>query len=394
LNEITIYAEAVKEIKNAILQSRYRVAKAANNEMLSLYYNVGQYVSENSRAGKWGTSAIETISEQLQAELPGVRGFSPMNIKYMRTFYEQWSLVLEPTRHLTSVELANDRDEPNRHLPSVSLPEPEIHLIIRQIPSDELTLDKKEAFLCVGFTHHREILTKAKDFDERWYYIRRCAAEFWTVLSLKDHLRSDDYHAYGELPNNFSVTITNEKLAARAIRSFKDNYLLDFIDIRDPDDYDERDVQDGIIKDVRKFIMACGEGFCYIGHQFRMIISETEFFVDLLFFNRNLQCLVAFELKREVFTPSDLGQLNFYLSALDEYVRKPYENKSIGILLCREMDRPIVQLAVRDYANPIGVATYNIENDIPLEYKSLIPIIEGVKQILDGSRPIEENEPV
>ena len=376
MSESTTYTEAVKEIKNAILQSRYRVARVANSEILSLYYNVGQYVSENSRAEKWGTGAIETISEQIQTELPGVRGFSPMNIKNMRTFYEQWIPVFEPIRQLSTVEL-ND---------------PEIHLVIRQLPTVELPIEDQEAFLRVGFTHHREILAKAKELDERWYYIRRCAAEFWTVLSLKDHLRSDDYNVYGQLPNNFSMTIANEKLAARAVRSFKDNYLLDFIDIRDPDDYDERDVQDGIVKDIRKFIMTCGEGFCYIGHQFRMIISETEFFVDLLFFNRNLQCLVAFELKREVFTPADLGQLSFYLSALDEYVRKPFENKSIGILLCKDMDRSIVQLAVRDYANPIGVATYNIENDFPQEYKSLIPVIEGVKQILERREPEEENE--
>ena len=375
MSDITIYTEAVNEIKNAILQSRYRVANIANKEMLSLYYNVGQFISENSRAGKWGTGAIEAISEQLQAELPGVRGFSPMNIKYMRTFYEKWSPTFEPIRHLPSVELAD----------------PEIHLIFRQLPSDELALEDREAFLHVGFTHHREILSKTKELNERWYYIRRCASEFWTVLSLKDHLRSDDYRKYGQIPSNFSIAIPNENLAARAIRSFKDNYLLDFIDIRDPDDYDEQDIEVGIVKDIRKFIMTFGEGFCYIGHRFRMIISEKEFFVDLLFFNRNLQCLVAFELKREGFTPADLGQLSFYLSALDEYVKKPFENKSIGILLCQEMDNSIVQLAVRDYLNPMGVATYSINKDLPQEYKTLIPVIEGIRQILEDSETKEND---
>ena len=391
MSEITIYSEVVKEIKNAILQSRYRVARVTNSELLSLYYNVGQYVSENSRAGKWGISAIETISERLQAELPGVRGFSPANMKYMRIFYEQWAPVLEPIRQLATVELENGGDGLNRHLASDEFASSEIHLVIRHLPSDELMFEDREAFLRVGFTHHREILGKAKDLDERWYYIRRCAAEFWTVLTLKDHLRGDDYRTFGQLPNNFTATIPDEKLAARAVRSFRDNYLLDFIDIRDPDDYDERDVQEGIVKDIRKFIMACGDGFCYIGDRFRMVVSETEFFVDLLFFNRNLHCLVAFELKREKFTPASLGQLSFYLSALDEYVRKPLENKSIGILLCKEMDKLIVQLAVRDYANPIGVATYNIGNDIPQEYQSLIPIIEGVQQILEEGESEKEN---
>jgi len=141
MSEITIYTEAVKEIKNAILQSRNRVANIANREMLSLYYNVGQFISENSRSGKWGTGAIETISEQLQAELPGVRGFSPMNIKYTRAFYEQWSPTFEPIRHLPSVERPYNSDyESNRHLASDDLESSGFHLIIRQLPTVELPI--------------------------------------------------------------------------------------------------------------------------------------------------------------------------------------------------------------------------------------------------------------
>ena len=191
MNEITVYTVAVKEIKNAILQSRYRGASIANREMLSIYYNVGQFISENSRADKWGTGAIETISEQLQSELPGVRGFSPANMKYMRIFHEQWSPVLEPIRHLPSVVKPYNSDyESNRHLASDDLESSGFHLVIRQLPTVELPIENQEAFLRVGFTHHREILIKTKELNERGYYIRRFASEFWPVLSLKDHLRN------------------------------------------------------------------------------------------------------------------------------------------------------------------------------------------------------------
>ena len=213
----------------------------------------------------------------------------------------------------------------------------------------------------------------------------RCADEFWTVANLKNHLRANDFIAFGSLPNNFKLTIPNEH--AIATRSFKDEYLLDFIDIKESDDYKERDVENAIVAEIKKFIMTVGDGFCFIGNQYRLLVDEEEFFVDMLLFNRNLQCLVAFELKKDKFRPADLGQLSFYLSALDKYVRKPNENKSIGILLCQEMNRPVVELAVQDYDKPMGVATYRLGTDIPEPYTALIPVIDGVQQIL-----LENNE--
>jgi predicted nuclease of restriction endonuclease-like (RecB) superfamily len=210
----------------------------------------------------------------------------------------------------------------------------------------------------------------------------RCADEFWSFRSLKAHLLADEYVKYGSLPNNFALTIPDEKTTAIALRSFKDEYLIDYIDIKESDDYDERDVDSAIAANVKKFIMTAGDGFAFIGNQYRLLVDSEEFFVDLLFFNRNLDCLVAFELKKDKFRPADLGQLSFYLTALDKYVRKPDENNSIGILLCQELNKTVVELAVRDYNKPLGVATYRLGTGIPDPYKSLIPLINGVQQIV------------
>ena len=361
--------EAVQKIKGAILQSRYRVAESANAEMLNLYYGVGKYISANTRSGRWGTGSIETVSAQLQGELPGLHGFSPSNMKNMRIFFEQWSSELEPNRQLPTADL-NGNDE---------------FAINRQLPTADLSEAKIRAFCRVGFTHHMEILRKCKTVDERWYYILRCADEFWSVAALKNHLRSDDYASFGGLPNNFSLTIPDEQTAAKAVRSFRDEYLLDFVNIKESDAYDERDVENAIVADIKKFIMTAGDGFCFIGNQYRLLVDDEEFFVDMLFFNRNLHCLVAFELKKDKFRPADLGQLSFYLSALDKYVRKPNENKTIGILLCQDMNRTVVELAVQDYDKPLGVATYRLGTEIPEPYTSLIPVIDGVQQILGGT---------
>ena len=367
-NNLLIYREAALNIKHAILQSRYRAAENANAEMLNLYYGIGEYVSVNTRSGKWGTGAIEAISEQLQGEIPGLQGFSPTNMKNMRIFFEQWAAELESNRQSTA-DLEND------------VSSNEIALI-RQTPITKINETKMMAFCRVGFTHHREILRKCKTSDERWYYVLRCANEFWSVANLKNHLRADDYSSYGSLPNNFVLTLPDERTAAIAARSFKDEYLLDFTNIKESDDYDELDVENAIATNVKKFIMTAGDGFCFIGNEYRLLVDEEEFFVDLLFFNRDLDCLVAFELKKDKFRPADLGQLSFYLSALDKYVRKPNENKTIGILLCQDMNRTVVEMAVQDYEKPLGVATYRLGTEIPEPYKKLIPLIDGVQQIV------------
>jgi len=377
-NELLAYREAVQKIKNAILQSRYRTAANANAELLNLYYGVGEYISVNTRSGKWGTGAIESISEQLQGEVPGLRGFSPTNMKNMRIFFEHWSTELESNRQLPIADLKN-------YLHGDEL------VLFRQLPTAEMGEVKLQAFYRVGFTHHREILRKCKTSEECWYYILRCANEFWSVAGLKDHLRANEFVAFGNIPNNFVLTIPDEKTAAIAMRSFKDDYLLEYVDMKNLDDYDERDVELAIVADVKKFIMTVGDGFCFIGNQHRLLVDEEEFFVDMLFFNRNLHCLVAFELKKDKFRPADLGQLSFYLSALDKYVRKPDENKSIGILLCREMNKTVVELAVQDYDKPMGVATYRLGTGIPEPYKALIPLIDGVQQIVtENTEPTEE----
>jgi predicted nuclease of restriction endonuclease-like (RecB) superfamily len=275
-------------------------------------------------------------------------------------------------------------------MPSAEIANAGIRLELRQIPSAELSDVEWEAFSRVGFSHHREILRASETSDERWYYINRCAAEFWSFISLKNHLRNNDYRAYGKLPNNFTLTIPNAKQASLAVQSFKDEYLLDYVHVENPEDYDEEDVRSGIVNNVKKFIMSAGSGFCYIGDQVRLIVGDVEFFVDMLFFHRDLLCLVAFELKKGAFTPSDLGQLNFYLSALDKYVKRPHENKSIGILLCKDANKAVVELAVQDYNKPIGVATYRIGNEMPEEYQALKPIIDGVQQILLESDSAED----
>jgi predicted nuclease of restriction endonuclease-like (RecB) superfamily len=359
------YSKAIQLIKGAILKSRYRAAALANRELLSLYYGIGKYISENSRNHFWGTNAIETISKQLQQELPGLRGFSDGNLRKMRIFFEEWE-ILNSNRSLAANEIQTD-----------------LLTVNRQLPTADLQTSDIEHFLSIGFTHHYEILAKTDSLEERLFYIGHCATSFWSKETLRHHLKSNLYAKQGKLPNNFKTTISDIDLQRKALLSFKDEYLLDYINIESSDDEpDERVLENAIVNNIRKFIMSLGKDFSFIGNQHRLIVEEQEYFIDLLFFNRQLQCLVAIELKRGDFKPEYLGKMNFYLSALDDLVRLPHENRSIGIILCKSQKQNIVEYAFRDMTKPMGVATYKVAAELPDEYKNILPDVEQLKQLL------------
>lgn len=361
------YREAVKTIKEAILRSQYRAAASVNKEQLSLYYGIGRYVSENSRTGFWGKGAIEQISSLLQKELPGLRGFSATSIRNMRIFYEEWDKILnhQPT--------ADD----------LVLNEKLLLVEIHQPLADEFNWAD---FLSIGFSHHTEIISKAKTLEARLFYIHECATRYWSKYTLRDYLKADLYSHRGTLPNNFAQTLPDTKQALKAVCSFKDEYLLDFINVEElneqEEDLDEKIVEKAIVTNVKKFIMTFGQDFSFIGNQYRVEVAGEEMFIDLLFFNRELNSLVAVELKSGKFRTSYLGQLNTYLSALDTYIRKPHENPSIGIILCREMNQTFVEFAVRDYNKPMGVATYRASKDMPERLRNALPDIEDLKKLL------------
>jgi len=375
------YTQAILQIKTAILRSRYLAARVVNREQLSLYYGIGKYISENSRNGFWGTSAIETISERLQQELPGLRGFSAANIKRMRTFFEQWCEYIENLT-LSTYNFATNIGNENRPMPSDEI-QTNILMANRPMPSDDLYRIDLHSFWAIGFSHHYEILLKTNTLEERLFYIERSATEFWSVEKLKYNLKNDLYTRQGKILNNFQTTISDKDLQRKALLAFKDEYLFDYINIESSDDEpDERMLESSIVANIQKFIMSLGKDFSFIGNQYRLIVEEQEYFIDLLFFNRRLQCLVAIELKRGDFKPEYLGKMNFYLSALDDFVRLPHENRSIGIIICKTQKQNIVEYAFRDFTKPMGVATYKTASELPEEYKNILPSIEQLKQLL------------
>ncbi len=379
-NNAVDISNAVKTIKTAILVSQSRAARLISGSQLSLYFGVGLYVSANSREGKWGTGAIEMISGQLHRELPGLRGFSAQNIRNMRQFAEYWQHYLIHSPAASKLEEADVQDV---------------------IECDSFSLAKwsptaseinREEFLGISFSHHMEILHKTKNIDEVLFCIHEAVVHQWDKYTLRNILKTGIPQPDHVAPNNFIQTIPTAKEAMKAIRMFKDEYLLDYINVEDIDaqeeDVDERLVEQRIVHNIKRFIMTLGRDFTFVGNQYHLEIYGEEMWSDLLFFNRELNALVAIELKVGKFKPSYLGQLHAYLQVLDDKVRKPHENPSIGIVLCKSANQAYAEYAVRDYNKPMGVATYKTLSDMPMDMQQILPDIEELKKLMDNEDSI------
>lgn len=367
---------AVLVIKDAILQSQQRALVTINQELLALYYGIGRFVSMNTRNKNWGKGFIEAISEQLRKELPGLRGFSATNLRNMRTFYEEWKSL---ENNISSVRT----DEFNMSISNTGLTNNNEIYSLQQINIPDFPAI---AFLSISFTHHTAILANSKTYEQRKFYIQYAYDFKVKVDDLVCLIKNDLHNHQGELANNFKKTKPNQLQAYRTITMFKDEYLLDFINteelfVRDKD-RDERIIEKNIIQNVKEFIMTFGKDFTFIGNQYRLEKYGIEEFPDLLFFNRELAAIVCVELKSGAFKPSYLGQLASYLRIIDDEIRKPNENPSIGIILCKSANKKFVEYVIQDYDKPMGVATYKSTVDMDEKLKKLLPPVEELKKLL------------
>ena len=398
MNRPETYNKAVETIKTAILQGQYEAAKGVNRIQLAVYFGIGKYISLNTRKGKWGTGALETISQQLRKELPGLRGFSATQLKEMRLFYEAW-MMLDPNSsvmtdelqvidnyNITNSSVMTDELSTNSPIMIAELDDYKID-IYQAIKIPETKNFPLEDFFKVPFTHHTIIRTGVKSIEARYYYIHRVAEENLQSRVLEKLIKDDAFGHQDLMPSNFAQTLPNSTLARKAVMMFKDEYFLDFINVeqigeRESIDVDEREVEQQIIQNIKNFIMTFGKDFAFIGNQYHLEVYGVEHFPDLLFFNRELNALVVVELKTGDFKSSYLGQLMSYLSILDAKVKKPHENPSIGIVLCKSAKRDYVEFVIRDYNKPMGVATFKTTAEMPEELRKAMPDIEELKKLL------------
>lgn len=364
----------VSALKTAILHSQLKAARAVNTELVQLYFVLGAALSIKIKQANWGDKVLENVSNELKKELKSLKGFSAQNLKKMRLFYEAYP------EQLVHCELWKELNE-KKDINLSSTLSNEMENEMSSTASNQFV----HSFWSISFSNHFSIITKVKTSKTRRFYIEHTAKEGWSNRVLENHLKNQ-IHNQDKLPANFDSTLSSSTLSEKALAQFKDEYLLDFINIEDADS--ERVIESKIVQNIKDFILHMGKGFTFIGNQYRLEVGEEEFFIDLLFFNRQLQCLVAIELKRGKFKPEHLGQLSFYLNVLDTQVKLLNENPSIGIVLCKEKNNTVVEYALGSSTQPMGVATFKTKQEMPKNLQKYMPSVRELKKLLNNT----ENE--
>ena len=382
-NEIQNITSAVNVIKTAILQSQTHAAKAVNQEMLALYFGIGRFISANTRNRNWGKGVLARISERLRSELPGLRGFGESSLKNMRLFYEAWNFI-ESNSPIGIGELTDKTTIAVEDSSNLCKNETDT---IRQLQLTNLPDFPLTEFLSISFTHHVRILENAKVLEERLFYIRYCYNYKPAADDVRNIIKTKDlYNHQEELPNNFLTTIPDYKQAFHSMQMFKDEYLLDFINVEEigmrDEEIDERVIEQNIVHNVKNFIMTFGKGFAFIGNQVHYDKLGHDHWIDLLFYNRDLRRTVVFELKKGNFKVAYLAQLSSYLRILNDDDRREGENAPIGIILCKNMDKEYVNYIMQDFRQPMGVATYKTADEVEPDVLKLLPPKEELIKLI------------
>jgi len=303
---------AFAEVVSLIEQARQRAYQAVNTELVSLYWQVGGYISAKLASAEWGDGVVVSLAQHLARHMPGLRGFSVQNLWRMRQLHETYR-----------------GDE-------------KLSALVRALP----------------WTHNLIILTQSKRPEEREFYLRMAVQQRWGSRELERQLRLGAFEQAVLAPAKVSAALTQIHGAAGE-RVFKDAYTLEFLGLAA--DHDEADLHRGLLAELRRFLIELGRDFCFVGSEYPLQVGGRDFALDLLFFHRGLNCLVAIELKVDRFEPEHLGKLNFYLEALDRDVRKPHENPAIGLLLCASKDAEVVEYALSRTLSPAAVAQYQTQ---------------------------------
>ena len=299
------------DIIQLIKQSRTNAIRAVNAELINLYWNIGEYISIKIELSEWGDSVVTELAKFIQTHEPEIKGFSDKNIWRMKQFYETYKDF------------------------------PKLSTLLREI----------------SWSHNLAIFSRCKTFEEREFYLKLAKQENYSFRELERQISASLFERtmIGNSKLSTALRETNHDLS----NTLKDSYVFEFLNLPEP--HSESELQRGLVRQMKNFILELGKDFLFIGEEYKLQVGNSDFYIDLLFYHRGLQCLVAFELKADKFKPDHLGQLNFYLEALDRDVKKPNENPSIGVLLCKDKDSEVVEYALSRSLSPTMVSEYKTQ---------------------------------
>ena len=335
------YKKFLVELKEKVKNSQLKAAIKVNYELLNLYWELGKKITEKQKEYSWGDSFISNLSNDLKKEFPDMKGFSVQNLKNIRywyLFYAEYLIGLQPVSQLKKIE--------NK---------------IKSIP----------------WGHNQRIMYKCKSVREAIFYVEKTIENGWSRTILEHQIDSKLYERLGSAISNFDSRLPKVQ-SELAKQTIKDPYNFDFLTLRDK--YDERELEDALVKQITSFLLELGTGFSYIGRQVHLKVGDSDFYIDLLFYHVKLHCYVVVELKTEKFKPDFAGQLNFYVTAVNRDLKSQEDNQTIGILICKDKDNVVAEYSLANISQPIGISKYEISKLLEKEYKSSLPSIEEIEQ--------------
>lgn len=370
--ELAIYRDLLGDIKTRVRQAQRRTALSANAEMIRLYWDIGCLIAARQEQEGWGAGVIPRLAADLKNELPEQKGFSERNLKYMIRFAREYGVaprvpqaaapfVQQPAALLQPVE---DRNR-----------------TIVQQPAAQLALPL-EIILDLPWFHHVVLFEKLKHLPTRLWYARQALEQGWSRDTLTVQIRQQAHERQGGAVTNFASTLP-EIHASIAKGLLKDPYLFDFLTLEEP--FHERELETGLLAHIQHFLIELGRGFAFVGRQYRLEVSDRDFYLDLLFYHLHLRCFVVVDLKKGDFKPEYAGKMNFYCSVVDDQLRHQEDSPTIGLILCQTKDRILAEYALRDINKPIGVADYELTRALPAALASSLPSIEDLEAELSFS---------
>lgn len=347
------------EIIALIKQTQGNAIKAVNIELINLYWNVGAYITYQLTIANWGEKTVTELADYIQKNHPELKGFNRRGLYRMKQFYETYSGRPIVSSVMTQLQLADNEGHKNTSS------------AVTQFKLEDI----RESILSkVSWTHHLTLISGTASDEEREFYIRLCIRENYSVRELERQISSSVFERV--MLGNASLPTALKEIHPDISNSLKDSYVFEFLNLPEP--HSEGDLQKEIIQQMKNFILELGKDFLFVGEQYKVQVGNSDFYIDLLFFHRGLQCLTAFELKNTKFKPEHLGQLNFYLEALDRDVKKENENPSIGILLCKGKESEVVEYALSRSLSPTMVSEYKTQlPDKKLLQKKLHELFEN-----------------
>ncbi len=361
------YASWLRELKQRYLHSRLQAALSANSFMLAYYWSIGRDIASKQYQNVYGSRFYKQLSSDLRRELPDVKGFSETNLKYMYYFYSLYSQRIE-----NRPQPVDDFGMP------IPLQAAENGMrVIRPHSVDDFTMQN---LFSISWYNHRLIIDKCKDVDKAVFFVQKSCEHAWGRDMLLNFLNTDLYEREGKAVSNFARTLPPVE-SDMAQQMTKDPYNFDFLTLREH--YDERELENALVDNVMRFLIELGRGFAFMGRQVRVQVGEEEFFPDLLFYNTRLHAYCVIELKTSKFKPEYLGQLGFYVTAVNHQMRTEQDAPTIGLLICKNKDNVAAQYALEGYSQPLGISEYELSHLMPADFKPSLPTIEEIERELE-----------